>query len=268
MFEFFETLAPENEERLSDKRADKIKASVLSRIEEDKPMKKHFRIKPLLIAAIISAVAVGSAVITSAATDSGLFKLQINGQVIESDVDLSEIDVFNQPQGLKLTFDEETGEVAVEPVDEGANVFYISLTMSNSIEKLGFTTDMNGHMEVYTGDDVAVLEKITEAVEGKYIYVWHAAGGHNMICPADDDDCCSTFHSERRSEEISRIYGYYDNDGTIHRINQYYWDRISPDEQFIFSIEYENGEYKPVLNFYKYKNGRYKLMPNSYKPEK
>ncbi len=252
MFEFLETLAPENEERLPDKRVGKIKASVLSRIEEGKPMKKHFRIKPLVIAAIISTVAAATVIGTSAAMDSGLFKLQVNGQVIESDVDLSEVNEFNQPQGLKLTFDEETGEVAVEPVDEGANVFYYSLTISNSIGKLGFTTDMNGHMEVYTGDDVAVLEKTTEAVEGKYIHVWHAAadGENKTICPAGDDDSWGCDHSYRSSEGISRLYGYYDNDGTIKRIYKYYWDKISPDKDVKFSIEYENGEYKPVLDIY------------------
>ncbi|MGN0678696.1 MAG: hypothetical protein ACI4JS_03435 [Oscillospiraceae bacterium] len=68
MFELFETLAPENEERLSDKRVDKIKASVLSRIEEDKPMKKHFTIKPLLIAAAITATGTISALSAGAVT--------------------------------------------------------------------------------------------------------------------------------------------------------------------------------------------------------
>ncbi len=68
MFEFLETLAPENEERLPDKRVDKIKASVLSRIEEDKPMKKHFTIKPLLIAAAITATGAISAISAGAVT--------------------------------------------------------------------------------------------------------------------------------------------------------------------------------------------------------
>ncbi len=71
MFEFFEkleALAPENEERLPDKRVDKIKASVLSRIEEDKPMKKHFTIKPLLIAAAITATGAISALSAGAVT--------------------------------------------------------------------------------------------------------------------------------------------------------------------------------------------------------
>ncbi len=68
MFEILETLAPEKEERLPDKRVDKIKASVLSRIEEDKPMKKHFTIKPLLMAAAITATSAISALSAGAAT--------------------------------------------------------------------------------------------------------------------------------------------------------------------------------------------------------
>ncbi len=68
MFEILETLSPENEERLPDKRLDKIKASVLSRIEEDKPMKKHFTIKPLLIAAAITATGAISALSAGAVT--------------------------------------------------------------------------------------------------------------------------------------------------------------------------------------------------------
>lgn len=71
MFEFLEkleALAPENEERLPDDRVDKIKASVLSRIEEDKPMKKHFTIKPLLIAAVITATGAISALSAGAVT--------------------------------------------------------------------------------------------------------------------------------------------------------------------------------------------------------
>ncbi len=68
MFEILETLSPENEERLPDKRVDKIKASVLSRIEEDKPMKKHFTIKPLLIAAAITATGAISALSAGAVT--------------------------------------------------------------------------------------------------------------------------------------------------------------------------------------------------------
>lgn len=77
MFEFFDDFAPENEERISNKRADKIKASVLSRIEEDKPMKKLFRIKPLLIAAAVMTYGAVSAVSAGAAENTNISELTL-----------------------------------------------------------------------------------------------------------------------------------------------------------------------------------------------
>lgn len=72
MFEFFDNIAPENAEQISQTRADKIKASVLSRIEEDKPMKKHFSIKPFLIAAAVAVTGAVSVVTANAATDGAI----------------------------------------------------------------------------------------------------------------------------------------------------------------------------------------------------
>ena len=72
MFEYFNDLAPENEEQLSETRVNKIKASVLSRVlsntEEEKPMKKHFSIKPFIIAAAIMTTGAVSVLGASAAT--------------------------------------------------------------------------------------------------------------------------------------------------------------------------------------------------------
>ena len=68
MFEFFDTISPENEEQISETRTQKIKASVLSRIEEEKPMKKHFSIKPFVIAAAIMTTGAVSVLGASAAT--------------------------------------------------------------------------------------------------------------------------------------------------------------------------------------------------------
>lgn len=70
MFEFFDTIVPENEEHISDKRTEKIRSSVLSRIEEDKPMKKHFTIKPLLVAAAIMTTGAISVISAGAATNT------------------------------------------------------------------------------------------------------------------------------------------------------------------------------------------------------
>lgn len=77
MFEFFDELVPENSEQISETRADKIKASVLSRIEEDKPMKKLFRIKPLLIAAAVMTTGAFSAVSAGAAKNTNISELTL-----------------------------------------------------------------------------------------------------------------------------------------------------------------------------------------------
>lgn len=63
-----------DEESAADNRADNVKTAVLSRIkvEEDKPMKKHFRIKPLLIAAAITATGAASLITANAATDGAI----------------------------------------------------------------------------------------------------------------------------------------------------------------------------------------------------
>lgn len=75
MFEFFDTIVPENEEYISNARAEKIRSSVLSRIEEDKPMKKHFTIKPLLVAAAIMTTGAISVISAGAATNTNVSDL-------------------------------------------------------------------------------------------------------------------------------------------------------------------------------------------------
>ena len=75
MFEIFDNLAPENEEQISETRVNNIKASVLSRIsqiEEEKPMKKHFSIKPFIIAAAIMTTGAVSVLGASAATNKNV----------------------------------------------------------------------------------------------------------------------------------------------------------------------------------------------------
>lgn len=60
-----------DEETAANKSAENIKTAVLSRIEEEKPM-KHFTIKPLLIAAAITATAAASVATANAATDGAV----------------------------------------------------------------------------------------------------------------------------------------------------------------------------------------------------
>ena len=75
IFDILEVLTPENEEQLSETRVNNIKASVLSRIsqiEEEKTMKKHFSIKPFVIAAAIMTTGAVSVLGASAATNKNV----------------------------------------------------------------------------------------------------------------------------------------------------------------------------------------------------
>lgn len=59
------------EEKSADKSAENIKTAVLSRIEEEKPM-KHFTIKPLIIAAVITATSATSLITANAASNGAV----------------------------------------------------------------------------------------------------------------------------------------------------------------------------------------------------
>lgn len=72
MYKFFSKHKPYGGEIIPKERLFAIKSSVLSRVnqsEEDIPMKKHFSVKPLIIAAAISTTAVTSLITANAASD-------------------------------------------------------------------------------------------------------------------------------------------------------------------------------------------------------
>lgn len=81
-----------DEETVDTKSADKIKTAVLSRIKEEKTM-KHFSIKPLIIAAVITATGALSLVTANAATDGAVgegikktFSFILNGEEMEGTI--------------------------------------------------------------------------------------------------------------------------------------------------------------------------------------
>ena len=81
-----------DEEAIAEKSTENIKTAVLSRIEEEKPM-KHFTIKPLLIAAVITATGALSLVTANAATDGAVadsivktINFIVNGKNVEGTV--------------------------------------------------------------------------------------------------------------------------------------------------------------------------------------
>lgn len=66
MYDILKKYLPQNEEKLSEKRADNIKAAVLSRIKEEKAMRKHISVKTLSVAAAAAAMAAVTAMAASA----------------------------------------------------------------------------------------------------------------------------------------------------------------------------------------------------------
>lgn len=66
MYELFERVPLDNEEELSEKRTEDIKAAVLSRIKEENNMSKHLTIKTISMAAAIAATAMMSAIAANA----------------------------------------------------------------------------------------------------------------------------------------------------------------------------------------------------------
>lgn len=81
-----------DEEKIAEKSTENIKTAVLLRIKEEKPM-KHFTIKPLIIAAAITATGALSLVTANAATDGAVvdnivktINFIVNGKEVEGTV--------------------------------------------------------------------------------------------------------------------------------------------------------------------------------------
>lgn len=98
-----------DEEKTSDKSAENIKTAVLSRIEEEKPMKR-FNIKPLLIAAAITATGAVSIVTANAATDGAVmdglaktFSFILNGEEVQGTI--TEYAVGDDGKASQIEFD-------------------------------------------------------------------------------------------------------------------------------------------------------------------
>lgn len=90
MRRFFEEHKLDNE-GLSENRVNKIKYSVLSQVEEDKPMKKRRFIKPVLIAAAMIVTAAASSIVTLAAGNGQTtYSVVINGKNVPYKVEIVE----------------------------------------------------------------------------------------------------------------------------------------------------------------------------------
>ena len=131
MYDILKKYPPQNEEKLSEKRARDIKAAVLSRIKEEKAMKKHFSIKTISIAAAVATTAAVSAMIASA-ENAPMSPLVRNDAAItapaaepttstpeaaEPTTSAPEAAETPKNEGKKVTYTEMTGDIPTEQRD-------------------------------------------------------------------------------------------------------------------------------------------------------
>ena len=131
MYDILKKYPPQNEEKLSEKRARDIKAAVLSRIKEEKAMKKHFSIKTISIAAAVATTAAVSAMIASA-ENAPMPPLVRNDAAItapaaepttstpeaaEPTTSAPEAAETPKNEGKKVTYTEMTGDIPTEQRD-------------------------------------------------------------------------------------------------------------------------------------------------------
>lgn len=158
MYDFFKKNPLENEKKLSENRVNKVKYSVLSRIEEEVPMKKRFKIKPLIVAAIMAVTAVVLAITVGAADDGQTtpYAVKINGKDVPFTVEVTRgpdyqytynhsdktvtvhdettIIKFELPEEIVVGGEREVTDIHIETVDEnGLNVKLTDTGYSNYV---------------------------------------------------------------------------------------------------------------------------------------
>ncbi|MDE7229713.1 MAG: hypothetical protein K2N56_04465 [Oscillospiraceae bacterium] len=149
MFEFFDTLAPENAERLSETRTDRIKASVLSRIKEERPMKKHFGIKTLVVAAAIMTTGAVSVIGASAATTRNFSDIPAPTEPVTNLKELSD----EEYKELKMTLIEECDSEIFD--FHGNKVNWIEEKLSD-MEFIGEDSDGTRHYKSRYGSTTSI----------------------------------------------------------------------------------------------------------------
>lgn len=122
MYDILKKYPPQNEEKLSDKRANDIKAAVLSRIKEEKAMKKHFSIKTISIAAAVVTTAAVSAMIASA-ENAPMSPLVRNDAAIAGS---AAEPTTSEPEAAEPTTS--APKAAETPKNEGKKVTYTEMT--------------------------------------------------------------------------------------------------------------------------------------------
>ena len=204
MFEFFDTISPENEEQISETRVNNIKASVLSRIEEEKPMKKHFSIKPFIIAAAIMTTGAVSVLGASAATNKNVSDRTVPVTITYQQTDSAELSENTPADSYTL---EVLGEIGSEnPTEVEVSLEYNETADSLTVEQKrielkdlfdeaeGYIYEVDGQMIKMIGEKFSEMELIGIDEDGTHHYKsryggtssWWTADGNY-----DEDSWCS-----------------------------------------------------------------------------
>lgn len=137
-----------DEEMSADKSVENIKTVVLSRIEEEKPM-KHFTIKPLLIAAAITATGAVTLATANAATDGAVvdkmvrtFTLILNGEEVEGTI--TEYSVGDDGEAKRVEVELPEGAVG---------------------DNMAIFIDEDGEAGIIAGDDINYAQVLGEDVD-------------------------------------------------------------------------------------------------------
>lgn len=149
-----------DEEKIAEKGTENIKTAVLSRIEEEKPM-KHFTVKPLLIAAVITATGALSFVTANAATDGAV-----------ADSIAKTIDFIVNGKKVEGTLSEYT-------TDEGEKTDKIEFELPEDAASEGFGIVVEGgDFDNVSPLDKDELKSVFESEEGRtYDFSEYAGGG-------------------------------------------------------------------------------------------
>lgn len=119
MCDLFKKYPLENEKKLSPNRVNKIKFSVLSLIEEDFPMKKRFKLKPLIVTAIMAITAVVLAITVGAVNNNRhpSYSVKINGKNVPFTMETSRSSDYPltlESEGVTVTAYDETTVIKFE----------------------------------------------------------------------------------------------------------------------------------------------------------
>ena len=213
MFEYFDECEFECEQ-LSDSRKSRITASVLSQIKEERPMKKHIKIKPLIIAAAVAVLAAATAI-----TAGAIMRAPINVEMNNEPYDV-EYDVYTDEYGNKIeTFVYDIPEYALAEELEGltavgkVRAVYDPGSIRNVKYKLvdeagnEFVAGINNKMVNLRINDNNISRigfSCANVADGYTVMEFNFNHSHNEF----DLDKCIHVVKEEETDDIMREHGY------------------------------------------------------------